>query len=133
VYDYARYELEGPGANRRGIYRFTVRSVPDPFLDALDCPDASILTPVRNTTMTALQALATLNDAFVLRQCEHFAARLLRERKTISEQIIRAYELALNRAPTENERTKLVAHTEKHGLASACRVIFNSNEFMFLD
>jgi hypothetical protein len=133
VYDYARYELSSPGANRRGIYRFIVRSVPDPFLDALDCPDASILTPVRNTTMTALQALATLNDAFVLRQCEHFAARLQRERKTVSEQITRAYELALNRAPIQSERTKLVAHAEKHGLASACRVIFNSNEFMFLD
>ncbi len=133
VYDYARYELESPGANRRGIYRFIVRSVPDPFLDALDCPDANTLTPVRNTTMTALQALATLNDAFVLRQCEHFAARLQRERKTVSEQIARAYELALNRPPNETERAKLTAHAEKHGLASACRVIFNSNEFMFLD
>jgi hypothetical protein len=133
VYDYARYELNSPGANRRGIYRFVVRSVPDPFLDALDCPDASILTPVRNTTMTALQALATLNDAFVLRQCEHFAARLQRERKTVLDQIARAYELALNRAPRETEQAKLVAHAEKHGLASVCRVIFNSNEFMFID
>jgi hypothetical protein len=133
VYDYARYELNSPGANRRGIYRFVVRSVPDPFLDALDCPDASILTPVRNTTMTALQALATLNDAFVLRQCEHFAARLQRERKTVAEQITRTYELALSRPPTESERTKLTTHAQKHGLASACRVLFNSNEFMFLD
>jgi hypothetical protein len=133
VYDYARYESNNPGANRRGIYRFVVRSVPDPFMDALDCPDASILTPVRNTTMTALQALATLNDAFVLRQCEHFAARLQRERKTVSEQIARAYELALSRAPSETERAKLAAFAEKHGLASACRVLFNSNEFMFID
>jgi len=133
VYDYARYELNSPGANRRGIYRFIVRSVPDPFMDALDCPDANTLTPVRNTTMTALQALATLNDAFVLRQCEHFAARLQRERKTLNEQIGRAYELALARAPTEAERAKLSAHAQKHGLPAACRVLFNSNEFMFID
>jgi hypothetical protein len=133
VYDYARYAFEGPGANRRSIYRFIVRSVPDPFMDALDCPDANILTPVRNTTQTALQALATLNDAFVIRECEHFAARLQRERTSLEEQILRAYELALNREPRENERAKLVEHARKHGLASACRVIFNSNEFMFID
>jgi hypothetical protein len=133
IYDYAKFDSDAPGAKRRGIYRFVVRSVPDPFMDTLDCPDANTLTPVRNTTMTALQALATLNDAFVLRQCEHFAARLQREHKTVSEQITRAYELALNRPPRDAERTRLVAHAQKHGLASACRVLFNSNEFMFLD
>jgi len=133
VYDYARYDLNSRGANRRGIYRFVVRSVPDPFLDALDCPDANILTPVRNTTMTALQSLATLNDAFVIRQCEHFAARLQRERGSLEEQIARACELVFARQPTDTEQSKLTAHARKHGLASACRVLFNSNEFMFID
>jgi hypothetical protein len=133
IYDYARYELDGPGANRRGIYRFIVRSVPDPFMDALDCPDANTLTPVRNVTTTALQALATLNDQFVLRQCEHLATRLQSERASIDEQIARAYELALNRQPTERERNRLASHAGRHGLPSACRVIFNSNEFMFID
>jgi len=133
VYDYARHDPDAPGANRRSIYRFIVRSVPDPMMDALDCPDANLLTPVRNTTMTALQALAALNDAFVLRQCEHFAARLERERKSLNEQVIRAYEIAFVRQPTESERQKLVAHARKHGLPSACRVLFNGNEFMFID
>jgi hypothetical protein len=133
VYDYGRYEMDSPGANRRSIYRFIVRSVPDPFMDALDCPDANILSPVRNTTMTALQALAALNDPFVIRQCEHFAARLQRERPSVREQIDRAYELTMGRVATESERTKLTAHVDKHGLASACRILFNSNEFMFLD
>jgi hypothetical protein len=133
IYDYARYDLDSAHARRRSIYRFIVRSVPDPMMDALDCPDANTLTPVRNVTTTALQALATLNDAFVLRQCEHFAERLSRERESLDEQIIRAYEIALSRQPADNERKKLVAHAQKHGLASACRVLFNSNEFMFID
>jgi hypothetical protein len=133
VYDYARYDFDSPGANRRSIYRFIVRSVPDPFLDALDCPDANTLAPVRNVTTTALQALATLNDAFVLRQCEHFAERLQSQRKSIDEQIVRGCELALSRPPTEAERTKLAAHARKHGLPSVCRVLINSNEFMFID
>jgi hypothetical protein len=133
VYDYARFDLDTPGANRRSIYRFIVRSVPDPFMDALDCPDANILTPVRNTTMTALQALAALNDPFVIRQCEHFALRLEREGKSLGDQIDRAYQLTMGREPTASERAKLTAHARKHGLASACRILFNSNEFMFVD
>lgn len=133
VYDYARYDIDSPGANRRSIYRFIVRSVPDPFMDALDCPDANLLTPTRNVTMTALQALAMLNDSFVLRQSERFAARLARERANLNDQIIRAYELALARPPNDSERVKLAAHARKHGLPSACRVIFNSNEFLFVD
>ncbi len=133
VYDYARYDFDSSGANRRSIYRFIVRSVPDPFMDALDCPDANTLTPIRNVTTTALQALATLNDAFVLRQCERFAERLQRERSSIEQQINRAFELTVNRQPTEIERDKLMAHARKHGLASACRILINSNEFMFID
>jgi hypothetical protein len=133
VYDYSRYDFGSAVGSRRSIYRFIVRSVPDPFMEALDCPDANTLTPVRNVTTTALQALATLNDTFVIRQCERFAARLERECKTLDEQITRAYELALGRAPTEVELKKLTRHVHKHGLSSSCRVIFNSNEFMFID
>ena len=79
VYDYTRYDVEDPGNYRRSVYRFMVRSVPDPFMEALDCADPSLLTPKRNVTLTALQALATLNNQFVVRQCEHFAERLAKE------------------------------------------------------
>ncbi len=58
VYDYTRFDLDAPGANRRSIYSFIVRSVPDPFLERLDCPDPSVLTPKRSTTITPIQALA---------------------------------------------------------------------------
>ena len=131
--DYAQYDVDSPGSYRRSIYRYIFRTLPDPFMDALDCPEANTLTPVRNVTTTALQALATLNDAFVLRQCEHFATRLQKERPSLEEQITRAYELALNRQPTNKEQTKLASHAKQYGLASACRVLFNSNEFMFID
>src|SRR2546430_13982473 len=76
VYDYTRFDVDSQGSFRRGVYRFIVRSVPDPFMDTLDCPDASLLTPKRNTTLTALQALSLLNNPFVLRQSEHLAARV---------------------------------------------------------
>ncbi len=76
VYDYARFDVDDPRSMRRSVYRFLVRSVPDPFMDCLDCADPSIMTPKRNTTLTSLQALALLNNPLVVRQAEHFAERL---------------------------------------------------------
>jgi hypothetical protein len=125
VYDYTRADSDSAGARRRSVYRFIVRSVPDPFMDALDGVDASILTPRRNTTLTALQALATMNDPFVLKQCEHLAARA----KTASE----AVRLALGRPALPEEEKKLSEYAARHGLANVCRLLINSNEFWFVD
>ncbi len=133
VYDYTRFNVDSPEAHRRSIYRLIVRSVTDPFMDCLDCADPSLLVPKRNTTLTALQALATLNNPFVLRQCEHFAERLRRLSPDATAQIEAAYQLALCRKPTIEESQALAAYAQKHGLANACRVIFNSTEFMFVD
>ena len=72
VYDYARFDPDAPGAHRRSIYRFIVRSVPDPFMERLDCPDPSVLTPKRSTTLTAIQALAMMNNPFVVRMSRAF-------------------------------------------------------------
>ena len=83
--------------------------------------------------ITALQALSTLNNPFVLRQCEHFAARLQRERADLTELIDRAYRLALARPPHPNEARLLRAYAQKHGLANACRLLLNSSEFVFVD
>ena len=64
---------------RRTIYRFIVRSVPNPFMEALDCADPNLNTPVRSQTLTALQALALWNDLFMVRQSQEFAHRLEQE------------------------------------------------------
>jgi hypothetical protein len=133
IYDYARHDPDAPGNARRSVYRFVVRSVPDPFMDALDCPDSSLLTPKRNVTTTALQALAMLDDPFVARQADQFAVRLERtERKSVTR-VEAAYRLAFGRNPTRDERQSASDYIEKHGLANFCRVLFNSNEFMFVD
>jgi hypothetical protein len=133
VYDYTRFDVDSKEGRRRSIYRHIVRSVPDPFMDCLDAADPSQLVARRNTTLTALQALATLNNPFVLRQCEHFAERLAKLSPDVSSQVIAAYRIALNRAPKPTELERLVAHARKHGLANVARVLFNSTEFMFVD
>jgi hypothetical protein len=133
VYDYTRFDVDSKEGRRRSIYRHIVRSVTDPFMDCLDAADPSQLVARRNTTLTALQALATLNNPFVLRQCEHFAARLEKLSPDVGAQIESAYRLALSRTPTPEEKERLTAYAQKHGLANACRVLLNSTEFMFVD
>src|SRR5436309_8762623 len=131
--DYAQFDVDSPASYRRSIYRYIFRTLPDPFMDCLDCPDSSQLTAVRNISVTALQAMAMMNDRFVIRQSEHLAERLVKENKKLTQQIAAAYQLALNRAPTASEAAMLKAYAAKHGLANACRIILNSNEFMFVN
>ena len=77
--DYDGFAPDAPENRRRAIYRFSFRTVPDPFMDSLDTPDGGSLTPVRGQSTTVFGAFALLNNAFVIRQCEHIAARLDRE------------------------------------------------------
>src|SRR5262249_58605498 len=74
--DYTAFDPDAAGAHRRSVYRFIFRTVPDPFMDALDCPDASQFTAARASSVTPLQALALLNDPLMVRMSEHFAQRL---------------------------------------------------------
>jgi mono/diheme cytochrome c family protein len=133
VYDYTRFDVDDPRSLRRGVYRFLVRSVPDPFMECLDCADPSIMTPKRNTTLTSIQALALLNNPFTTRAAEHFAARLRATADDPAARIRAAYLLALGRPPTDGELAAVAAYAEAHGLENACRALFNSNEFMFVD
>jgi hypothetical protein len=129
IYDYARFDNDSPAANRRSVYRFVVRSVPDPFMERLDCPDASLITAKRNTTITAIQALALLNNPFVLKQAEHLAARIERSKDPIGD----AYRLTLGRNPSPAERDTLGTYLRSEGLINLCRLLFNTNEFLFID
>jgi hypothetical protein len=110
-----------------------VRSVPDPFMECLDAADPSLLTPKRNATLTALQALSLLNNQFMVRQAEHFANRLRSVSEVPARQIEAAFRLAFGREARNDEIETLIDYARRHGLENACRVIFNSNEFVFVD
>jgi len=131
--DYSQFDVDSPDSYRRSIYRYIFRTLPDPFMDCLDCPDSSQLAATRNVSLTALQAMAMMNDRFVIRQSEHFAERLQKENKDLKKQIEAAYQLALCRAPDSAELKMLENYASKYGLANACRIILNSNEFMFVN
>ncbi len=120
--------------NRRTIYRTWIRRSNHPLLDPLDCADPSISVPRRTVTTTPLQALALLNNEFMAKAAETFAARLRREAgDNRALQVKRAYELAYSRDPTDEEIASAQRYIVEHGLGEFCLVIFNANEFVFVD
>ena len=131
--DYDTFAPDAPENRRRAIYRFVFRTVADPFMDALDAPDGGALTPVRSQSTTAVQAFALLNNAFVIRQCEHIAARCAQAAPTPEAQVAAAFRLVLQRAPGPDEAAAFTAYTQRHGLANACQLLLNANEFLHLD
>ena len=133
IIDYGLFDLDGPQGNRRSIYRFLFRTLPDPFMEALDCPAGDQIMPTRTNSVTVQQSLALWNDAFVLRQAEHFASRLERESPNTPARVSRAVELALGRSPTPNEQEQFEKYVEQHGLPNFCRLLFNANEFVFIE
>jgi hypothetical protein len=132
-YRYAEHDPDEPLAHRRSIYRLIVRSVPDPFMTTLDCADASATVAKRNETITPLQSLALLNNKFMVRMAEHFAARVEPMGTNTTERLVAAWRLAFAREPENNELAALASYADRHGLANSCRLIFNMNEFVFVD
>jgi hypothetical protein len=130
---YTPADAVGFEAMRRTLYRATPRGSRAPLLDVLDCPDPSAAAPRRGVTTTPLQALALLNDGFVLRLADRFAERLAREAADTDGQVRRAYLLAYGRAPRANELELARTVVRRHGLAVLARAIFNSNEFLYVD
>jgi hypothetical protein len=131
--DYTAFQWDQPGVNRRSIYRFVFRNIADPFMVALDFPDAAQLAPTRPFSASALQALALWNDAFVLYQSERLAERVEKIAADSASRIQSAARLILLREPSGDEQREFAAYVEKHGLAGLCRVLLNSNEFLFVN
>jgi hypothetical protein len=80
-----------------------------------------------------LQALAQLNNQLALAMAKHFAARLATPDTEPSAQINAAFRIAFQRAPNDTERDELARYAKQHGLANACRLMLNLNEFVFVD
>lgn len=131
--DYQQFDVDNPANNRRSIYRFILRTMPDPLMSALDCPDGTQLAPTRSVSITALQALAMVNDKFIIRQSERLADKLTAENADLPAQVTALYRLALCRPPRADELAAVTAYATEFGLANACRFVLNTNEFMFVD
>jgi hypothetical protein len=132
-YEYHRHDPGDPASHRRSVYRFLVRSQPQPFMQNLDCADPSQSVAKRDTTLTATQALTLLNNKFIIYMSQQFAARLQESAADLPSQTREAFELALARPPEPAEHHALIQYAQEHGLVNLCRFLFNLNEFVFVD
>ncbi|MGV3486011.1 MAG: DUF1553 domain-containing protein [Planctomycetaceae bacterium] len=132
-YEYELANADDPQTWRRSIYRFIVRSQPHPWMTSLDCADPSMRVDKRSESLSAVQALAMLNNGFMLTQSKHFADRVERECQDLRSQVNLAYRLALGDEPSDGDRERLVKFTAAHGLPYLCRVLLNLNAFTFVD
>ena len=131
-YEYHKFDPNDETSHRRSIYRFIVRSQPNPFMTTLDCADSSQSTPRRTETLTSLQALSLLNNKFTLTMARHFSDRVEAESADDSA-AGRAFLLTTGREPTADELRVLETYAFEHGLTNLCRVLLNASEFVFID
>ncbi|MEZ6054669.1 MAG: DUF1549 and DUF1553 domain-containing protein [Planctomycetaceae bacterium] len=133
VLDYNDFDWDSPGATRRAVYRVVWRGIPDPLFDALDFPDLGLTAPKRGFSVSALQALVLRNNRFVLHHAEHMARQIELMEATCSEQVRTVVRRSWLRDPTPLEAEALMSLAEEHGLAAVCRLLLNSNEFLFVE
>jgi hypothetical protein len=129
-YIYKALDNDGPEVWRRAVYRFVVRGGERIMLDSFDCPDPAVATPQRTVSNTAVQALTLFNNQFVLKQSSLFAQRV--DREYAGDPVRGAYDLLLGRAPSPRERELGRQFLKANPLALYCRVLINSNEFVYV-
>ncbi len=109
--EYADRRLfKGPldGNGRRSIYiKVTLMEAPK-FLEVFNFPGGKVCQGRRDVTNTPAQALALLNDPFVISQADVWSKRLIeRKDNTVEARIDAIFRTALGRAPRKEERERL--------------------------
>ena len=134
-YEYHLHDPDDPKSHRRAVYRFLVRSKPQPFMAALDCADPSHAASTSGTRRSRrCRRWRCSTTGFMVAMAKHFAARVEQARATDAEQIDRRVPAGPRpRPPRPRSATPWPAYAKEHGLANACRVILNLNEFVFVD
>ena len=113
------------------IYSHKVRMESVPVFGAFDCPDAGQAKPQRSQSTTAIQALNLFNSPFVNQQAGALAKHVAEEGE-VRGQIERLFQCTFGRQPSSVESAAAVKVVEQHGLNVVCRVLLNSNEFLFI-
>lgn len=139
--------LDGNG--RRSIYIKNNLMEGPKFLAAFNFPGGKVTQGRRDVTNVPAQALALLNDPFVLQQADTWAQHLVkRENDSIPARINSMFQTALNRLPSNEERDRfeqtVKQFAELHqvppdGVLTSqpvwkeiTHVLFNVNEFIYI-
>ena len=147
--------LTSPGEKyRRSLYLVARRRFNLSMLGVFDHPVMSTNATHRQASAVVLQSLMMLNDAEVNEQSGFFAERVLETAGAqVEDQIDAAFRMALGRSPAPDEmgwargfydresaRYRAAAHgvsdaapPSQAALGGLCHVLFNSNEFLYVE
>jgi hypothetical protein len=145
----AQKDLPSPASQwRRSLYLFTRRNYNLSLLTAFDEPVMNGNCPQRTASAVVLQSLAMLNDSFVIEQAGYIADRLDNVRD-IAQKIDSVFELVLSRKASAKEMAwsrelvqrqtdaylaagTLREQAPRQGFTQLCRMLLNTNEFLYL-
>ena len=130
--------MTGPRARKRSVYIFQRRSLSMPLMETFDAPVPNASCARRETSVSVLQALTMYDGEFVNEEARHFAERVKREGgPDPASRIRQAFRIALSRDPGPDETAGALRLLEEspsgEGLTALCRVLLNSNEFVYVD
>jgi hypothetical protein len=125
--------------DRRGVYltRGYIPStdVMNNFLTSFDVDDGRTPCPIRTQTVTAPQALFTMNNELVEKESEKLAALALKESSgDLHAAVDAAYRRTLGRMPTPAERDYALTYIEKDParMKELAWLLFNLDEFLYV-
>ena len=100
----------GAGGLRRSVYVQVRRTMPVAMLNQFDMPVIKVNCEKRASSTVATQSLTLMNGNFILAQAKAFGRRLKPEAgDDLRQQVMLAWQLALNRLPTEKELERALA------------------------
>jgi hypothetical protein len=136
--------LDGDG--RRSIYLNARRNFLTPLLQAFDYPASFTTIGRRGVSTVPAQALALMNDPFVVQQAGRWAERTVAEPgKSPGQRVEALYQSAFARPPSETELRDALQFVERQAgrygegpdgpraWADLCHVLINVKEFIFID
>ena len=125
--------------NRRGVYMvrgyIPSTDVMNNFLTSFDVDDGRTSCPVRTQTVTAPQALFTMNGALVEKESERLASAVLKEASgDVHAAVTLAYQRALGRRPTGGELDYALTYIDKNPdrMKEIAWLLFNLDEFIYV-
>ena len=140
-YSWTKDEAQA-SAKKRSIYLIQRRNLPNPSLEAFDFPDRNLSCSNRNDTVTAVQALALLNDPEILDHAQNLAANIMQKVGNNTHLQIQAGFLAiLKRSPDSKELEQSRVFIEVASaavdplerLTDLLHALLNTSEFLELE
>jgi len=147
----SKKQLTEPSSEwRRSLYLFSRRNYNLTLLSTFDQPVMSTNCVRRTTSSVVPQSLSLLNDHFIMEQADYFADRVMHSAgEELERKVDLAFQIALARKPVLEEEAsglELVKHqldryaasgvpageASQKALANLCRMLWNSNEFLYV-